>query len=772
MTVAESPEAIWVGEWLVEPAVDSISRNGEVHKLEPRTMRLLLCLANSSGAVVSVDRLLTEVWPGVIVGSASVYQAVSQLRRLLGDVDPDPIYIATVPRKGYRLIAPVRHAQPADAIMPASTPAGVTISGPSTEIRPQATRWRRHPIILLSVVVFALIIVAAVVQRNWQAFMPSSKTVASIVVLPFIDLTPAKSDQSFCDGLTEELSGWLAQIPTLRVVARTSAFAFRGQGEDVRKIGKALDSDHILEGSMRRDGNHLRITVQLIDARNGYHLWSENFDRPIDDTIKIQEDIARSVAQTLKVRLTTDSERQFAARRTLDPDAYQLYLLARYYDQQGTPQATDRAADLYRQVVNADPKFALAYTQLARARFNQGNWRDIPIADTAAAMEPLIATALQIDPRLGAAYAVRGMLRAEQSRVKEGLEDLNLAISMDPSNMSAYASMGRIALVAAQPREALKNYDSAAALDPLNSTLQIQRCVALGDLARYEEAAQACERARILGPGTAAAPDELTWLAEARGRIDEALRWNAEALKAEPSDEFQLYGTRATLFLSLGLATSARAAVERGRSATKNEVLADSALVRVVFCEQGLDALRNYLESSHLDQSPNAMALLAAAYARLLSGESAKVKELIARALAAPDRPQFAETWYARGEDPITSYRLDRAAAEVALGDRVSADRDLGAVIAMVNQMIAAGIERAATYELRAKAYALKGQADEAMRDLVAAKKLGWRRAWWALHEPYLASLRSRSDFQTLIRTVSQSNAELAERLKADRTDI
>jgi transcriptional activator of cad operon len=771
MTVAEPPGKIWVGEWLVEPAVDSISRDGEVQKLEPRTMRLLLCLANSSGSVVSVDRLLTEVWPGVIVGSASVYQAVSQLRKLLGDLDPDPTYIATVPRKGYRLIAPVHRADPGEAIMPASTPAGVTVTGPSPEAPPQAVRGRMNTVIWVSVAL-ALIIFGAVIQRGWQASMPSSRGVASIVVLPFMDLTPAKTDQSFCDGLTEELSGWLAQIPALRVVARTSAFAFRGQGEDVRKIGKALDTDHILEGSMRRDGNHLRITVQLIDARNGYHLWSENFDRPIDDTIKIQEDIARSVAQTLKVRLTTDSERQFAARRTLDPDAYQLYLLARYYDQQGTPQATDRAVDLYRQVVNADPKFALAYIQLARARFNQGNLRDVPIADTAAAMEPLIATALQIDPRLAAAYGVRGMLRAEQSKVKEGLEDLHLAISMDPSNMSAYAAIGRIALTAAQPREALKNYDSAVVLDPLNSTLQIQRCTALGDLAQYEEAAKACERARILQPGTAAAPDELTWLAEARGRIDEALRWNAEALKAEPADEFQLYGTRATLFLSVGLASRARAAVERGRSATKNEVLADAALVRVVFREQGPAALRSFLDSARLDQSPNAMALLAAAYGRLQLGESAKVKELIARALAAPDRPQFAETWYARGEDPITSYRLDLAAAEVALGDRASADRELGAVIAMVSQMISDGVERAATYELRAKAYALNGQADQAMLDINAAAKLGWRRAWWALHEPYLASLRTRSDFQTLISSVSQSNAEVAERLTADHTDI
>ena len=212
--------------------------------------------------------------------------------------------------------------------------------------------------------------------------------------------------------------------------------------------------------------------------------------------------------------------------------------------------------------------------------------------------------------------------------------------------------------------------------------------------------------------------------------------------------------------------------MQSGRSATNNEQLANAALVPVVYCEHGPAALRSFLDSVHLDQSPNAVPLLAAAYARLLLGDMASVKELIARALVAPDRPQFAETWYARGEDPITSYRLDLAAAQLTLGDRPSAEKELDAVVAMVNQMIADGVQRHATYELRAKAYALKGQGDAAMRDLDAAAKLGWRRVWWALHEPYFASLRTRSDFQALMRTVSESNEALVAGLKAERTEI
>jgi TolB-like protein/Tfp pilus assembly protein PilF len=635
-----------------------------------------------------------------------------------------------------------------------------------------AARGRRaNPLVLLGAALLAIIVIGVLLWTSTRLFNRSGEAAASIVVLPFIDLTAEKADQAFCDGLTEELSNWLAQIPTLRVVARTSAFAFRGQGKDVRTIGKELGTNHVLEGSMRRSGDHMRVTVQLIDARNGYHLWSENFDRPLTDAISLQEEISRSVAGTLKVRLTPDSERQFAARRTADPQAYQLFLLGRHYAQLLTPESNDRAIDLYRQVLSADPKFAPAYTELARARLNQGFFRELPIADVAAQMEPLIAAALRLDDRLSAAYAVRGALRAAQSRTKEGLDDLQFAISLNPSYMSAFAEMGRIRLFQGQPREALTNYDRAAALDPLNFTTQEQRCTVLDDLAQYDDALAACKRARVLQPEGASPADSLAWLAESRGRIDEALRWNAESLKAEPNEDFNLYLTRANLFLFVGLAAPARAAIELGRRATKNEDYADVGLVRVAYREGGADALRAHLAASRLEQSPHATALFEAAYSRMLLGEAAAVKDLIARAVVAPDRiPGYAESpFFARGARlEGTSYRLDLAVAELALGDRDSALRELNNVLAMLNGMIASGVERNATYELRAKVYALEGQGDTAMQDLEKAVKLGWRRSWWATHEPYFASLQSRSDFQELMAQVSRSNDRLIENMKPD----
>jgi tetratricopeptide (TPR) repeat protein len=394
----------------------------------------------------------------------------------------------------------------------------------------------------------------------------------------------------------------------------------------------------------------------------------------------------------------------------------------------------------------------------------------VPIADVAAEMEPLIATALRLDGRLSAAYAVRGALRAAQSRTNEGLRDLNLAVSLNPNDMGAFAEIGRIQLVDGQPRNALASYGRAAALDPLNGALQDQRCIALYDLAQYDDATKACQRARVLQPTSATPADTLAWLAESQGRIDEALRWNAISLQADPGDDFNLYWTRATLYLAVGLAGPAREAVESGRIATKDQDQAAVALLRVVYREGGRDALRAYLESAQLERSPHAVALFEAAFARLLLGEAAAAKALIARAVVAPDRQSgFGEDpWYARGEGPIgNSYRLDLAAADLMLGDGAAARRELDAVIAMLNRMMAAGVERYGTYELRAKANALAGRSDDAMRDLSKAATLGWRRAWWASHEPYFSALQSRRDFQALMTQVDRSNDQFKPALRA-----
>jgi transcriptional activator of cad operon len=797
-----SQQSVRVGDWLVEPALDTISRGSMSEKLEPRAMRLLMCLIDSRGGVVSIEKLLSEVWAGVIVGPASVYQAISQLRKILGDIDDEPAYIATVPRKGYRLVATVQALDPAAkiesriepavarAVQPdatdsatqtnftAASPALLEPAGPRSAQINAAASAQTEPVGSTSALpvprrlrfgrfagaALGGLLVLGLVSVAWLLLHrqpPPDESTFSIVVLPFADLTAEKHEQPFCDGLTEELSNWLAQIPSLRVVARTSAFSFRETSTDVRKIGKALATNHVLEGTLRRSGDHIRVTVQLVDANTGFRQWSAAYDRQISDTIAIQEEISRAVADSLRIRLTPVTAQRFAARETNNPRAYQSYLLARHYQQQRTVESNSAAIALYRQILAEDPDFALAYVGLAYALFNENWLRGRPVSEIAAEAEPLLATAARLNPNSSELYAVRGALRAEQFRIDAALEDLRRAVALNPSDNLAFKELGRLFLTRrGQPRDALVSYTHAAELDPLDSLPQAQRCVALQDLGEFQEAAAACARARSLAPRNYWPLTVTSWMAAAQGKLGDALSWNAKAIEAAP-DVFQLYSERATWLLIAGLADRARAVLDQARTATQDGEGVAIAMAAVAYHEGGPAALQAHLAATHLDSSPHSEVLLQVAYWELLAGDAPLARTLAERAMktsdfsaADLDFPWNISRWGYSGE-------LTLALIEMRSGGEASAARRLNSLSATLDALALNGETRFGVDEVRATVLALRGDGDGAMGALNRAAQSGWRRSWWAQREPDLAALRSRADFRALVTRVDQSNSQL-----------
>ena len=743
MPEADSGAALRIGDWLVNPSTDTISQSDEVQKLEPRTMRLLLLLAESPGAVVSVDRMLTEVWSGVIVSPASVYQAISRLRRLLRDTDPDPTYIATVPRKGYRLIAPVRR---------------VDRNPQPDETRGHRRRWRSAAVVGMAAV--AVIAVAALAWVQVRKAGTSALEGPSIVVLPFRDMTVEQKDQAFCDGLTEELSNWLAQVPTLRVVARTSAFAYQGKAIDVRKIGRELGTSHVLEGSLRRSGALLRVTTQLVSTRDGYHLWSGTFDRPIDDVVKVQEEIARAVADNLEIRLTDRALQHLAARRGGNPQAYQLYLLARHHERELTRDSNNRAIELYQRAISIDDRFALAYALLAHAYVNQSYLNGLAVEEVARKAEPQLATAMRLNPALPELYMTRGGLRGDQGRYDEALADLSHAIALNPSDSLSISEMGYVFSTNGRPRDALASYDAAVALDPLDFNLRARRCIALTDMSRFDEAELACTQARALAASGSWAYVTTSWLEWARGRIDEALKWNSLALKASPN-ELDLYDDRVSLLLTLGRAAEARETMVRAHEAVGDNERIAARLAQVSYYEGGDAALRAQLQTTSLDSSTSANTWCYLARLKLILGDAPGAKELLDKAVAASNPSQGTldlqpSAWYERQGE---SNDLILAMAELRLGDRSSALPRLDALLARLERLRQAGVERYGLYTLRGEALALRGDLDESMAALDRAAALGWRAATEALHNPAFAALQSRNDFRLLIQRLQQHDS-------------
>lgn len=293
-----------VGAWRVDPAAGQMTQGDTVVRLEARTLRLLLCLADRAGNVVSIDELLGEVWAGVIVTPDSVYQAVTALRRLLGDDSRQPSYIATVPRRGYRLIAAV-DALPESTIQETQPEAAEAIAADRAGVPERKPGSVSRAVLALGVL---LLLCGAVSAYWWLRDRPSgsvgaaisgTRAARSIAVLPFLDLTDAMNQEPFADGMTEELIDKLSAYPGMQVSAPTSSFYYKNKQVPVAEIARSLGVAYVLDGSVRSSGATMRVAARLVRAGDGFVVWSATYDRPLGDKLKVQDDIAGEAAAAL-----------------------------------------------------------------------------------------------------------------------------------------------------------------------------------------------------------------------------------------------------------------------------------------------------------------------------------------------------------------------------------------------------------------------------------------------------------------------------------------
>lgn len=310
-----------IGDWRVDPRSGQLARDGETVRLEARTLRLLLHLAEHAGEVVSIDDLLKHVWAGVIVTSDSVYQGVASLRRVLGDDPRRPMYIATVPRLGYRMVAAVEPwVDPGIAPTTESSQPDEDSPNPATAVAPRdgpspvARRKSSHVRLVLAIGALVCLVIAVTIMlhgalgRDDRSATASARPAKSIAVLPFLDLTDDMNEEPFADGITEELIGKLSKVPGLRVPAPTSSFYFKGKRVPIADIARKLGVAYVLDGSVRKSGARLRVAARLVRADDGYVAWAESYDRPIDDMLMVQDDIAGEVTKALTASIVVPTE--------------------------------------------------------------------------------------------------------------------------------------------------------------------------------------------------------------------------------------------------------------------------------------------------------------------------------------------------------------------------------------------------------------------------------------------------------------------------------
>jgi serine/threonine protein kinase/Tfp pilus assembly protein PilF len=434
---------------------------------------------------------------------------------------------------------------------------------------------------------------------------PARETVASIAVLPFANRSADADDEYFSDGLADELLGLLAKIKGLRVSARASSFQFKGKHASPADVGKALNVATLLDGSVRRAGNRVRISVQLVQVSDGDHLWSETYDRTLEDIFAVQDDIARSVVKELRTTLlgeSADSEASGRAKaevdraakgRSTDPEAYRLYLLARHFMDQFSRDGTAKAISYLTQAVERDPRFALAWAELSVAYVRRVGWNQVAAEEGVAYAREAVERSLVLQPDLADAHAQIAWIRMFYDWNWEGAEEsLGRALELAPGSASVIRLSGVLATILGRPNEAIDMFRRSLDQDPLSAAAYHSLGFVLHAVNDLTGAEEAFRKALELAPQRTATRAHLALTVLAQGRREDAL---AEAVR-EPEDGYRLWAT-AIAQHALGDDAASEAALQR--LIDEHADLWALQVAEVLAARGALDAAFAWLDRAH-----------------------------------------------------------------------------------------------------------------------------------------------------------------------------
>jgi TolB-like protein/Tfp pilus assembly protein PilF len=432
--------------------------------------------------------------------------------------------------------------------------------------------WHQRIIDFVIIGVLAALVVYSGCARGRRRVGAGGGTLRSIAVLPFDDFSENRDQAYLGDGIAEELLNALVGVDGLRVAARTSSFAFRGAQKDVRKIGQELAVDTVLEGSVRRSGDRVKITAQLIDTKDGYHLWSEVYDKQLTDIFAVQESISRSIADELKLRLG-DAATQRLANSPTNIRAYDKYLEGRKKWNERTRASLEQARELFTEAVKLDPNYAPAYSGLADTYLllSEAQYGTLTAEEVLQHAEPAIGRALELNGGLAEAYASLGLLRWSVGEMDFAQLALRKALELNPSYSMAHFWLGSVLLEAGGTlSEATAEYREAYSRDPYHGAIAINYASALAQLGEDEEARQVALRLSARYPDSPKPCAALADLAEKAGRLDEAVYW---VLRAEqmPGNDGTAGALLAKLYGELGDMHRAREALARIPADTASE---------------------------------------------------------------------------------------------------------------------------------------------------------------------------------------------------------
>jgi len=492
-----------VGAWLVQPSLNTISRNGTSTRVEPKVMAVLVCLSHRTGEPVSKEELLQTVWRGTFVSDDVLKRCVSELRRVFEDDARESRVIETIPKRGYRLVLAV---QSVNGPVETKEDLGQAEKGGRSVYPRRLGRKAGVAAVATLVLVPGILVALNVAGIRDQFFGDKRPVIKSLAVLPLQNLSSDAAQEYFADGMSDGLISELSQIGSVRVISRTSVMRYKKTEKRLPDIARELNVEGIIEGTVQRSpaGDRVRITAQLLYAPAERHLWAGTYERDLKDVLSLERDLTQEIARQIRAKLVPQSQLLAVQPRPVNLKALEAYLQGKYqFDRVGqgfADEEADKAAEYFQQSIMADPSFLQAYIGLAEAY----DWRLLPSRESAAIMESARKKIAELAPN--SSVAALALARAKQDSWDwTGAEaDYRRAIALDPNNVNAHS-------------------DFAQFLDCLG---------------RFDEGWKEWQAAQELNPN----PDRLPWALDlpgalaSRGKCDQAIPLILRILEGNPND--------------------------------------------------------------------------------------------------------------------------------------------------------------------------------------------------------------------------------------------
>ena len=531
--------------------------------IPPKAYDVLRYLVENPERLVTPDELLEKLWPETYVNPEVLRKYILDIRKILGDRPDKPEFIETVTKRGYRFVAAVMDdAAAAPPHLPAPDAAQQTVASEKVAFQHDSPLHRVRLRILAIPVVLALVAAAAAGHFWPTRNKPNARALnnSSIAVLPFADMSPAKDQEYFSDGPAEQLIHDLAKVSGLKVVGRSSAFQFKGKNEDLRSVGRKLGVANVLEGSVRREGNHVRITAELIKADDGFQLWSQTYDREINDIFAVQDDIALAATAALQLKLLGENGQPVASTpRSDNPEAYQAYLQANYFLGRGTgKEDVGKALAQVDQAIKLDGKYAPAWALRASV---QNMMAELGVTDVTEGFRKArddAERAIALDPTLASGYLALARTQIYHDWDWDTANTcVTKAAALEPGSAEVFRARSYLSRVLGNLDQAVKVYEQAVALDPLRANSHLGLGFVLYMAGRYDEAQPELQKALDLNPQAAFAHANLGRILIAKGKPQQAL---AE-IEKEPTD-WEKLTDQALVYHALGREQDSNAALD------------------------------------------------------------------------------------------------------------------------------------------------------------------------------------------------------------------